>query len=97
MDVQIELPHPTEEARARIMQIHSRKMNVDMEGALRCPLDGHERTVWVCGHSLTSRIVCASLSIPLLSRADTNFDELARSTDDFNGAQLKAVRGPLGN
>lgn len=23
---------------------------------------------------------------------DTNFDELARCTDDFNGAQLKAVR-----
>lgn len=23
--------------------------------------------------------------------ADVNFDELARSTDDFNGAQLKAV------
>jgi ATP-dependent Zn protease len=51
--LQIELPHPTEEARARILQIHSRKMNVDME--------------------------------------DVNFDELARCTDDFNGAQLKAV------
>ncbi|KAF0688108.1 Aste57867_20269 [Aphanomyces stellatus] len=51
----IELPHPTEEARARILQIHSRKMNVDMEGL------------------------------------DVNFDELARCTDDFNGAQLKAV------
>merc|ERR1711993_76906 len=43
---------PTEEARARIMQIHSRKMT-------------------------TSK--------------DVNFDELARSTDDFNGAQCKAV------
>ena len=27
----IELPHPTEMARARIMQIHSRKMNVDKD------------------------------------------------------------------
>ncbi|KAJ0398966.1 hypothetical protein P43SY_008192 [Pythium insidiosum] len=53
LDRKIELPHPTEEARARILQIHSRKMNVDM--------------------------------------SDVNFDELARSTDDFNGAQLKAV------
>lgn len=53
LDRKIELPHPTEEARARILQIHSRKMNVDMD--------------------------------------DVNFDELARSTDDFNGAQLKAV------
>ena len=37
---------------SRIMQIHSRKMNVS---------------------------------------PDVNFDELARSTDDFNGAQCKAV------
>merc|ERR1719235_2979229 len=52
LDRKIEFPAPTEEARARIMQIHSRKMN-------------------------TSK--------------DVNFDELARSTDDFNGAQCKAV------
>mmetsp|Transcript_2905 Transcript_2905/g.5506 ORF Transcript_2905/g.5506 Transcript_2905/m.5506 type:complete len:442 (-) Transcript_2905:1537-2862(-) len=53
LDRKIELPHPTEDARARIMQIHSRKMNVDME--------------------------------------DVNFEEIARSTDGFNGAQLKAI------
>ena len=53
LDRKIELPHPTEMARARIMQIHSRKMNVDKE--------------------------------------DTNWEELARSCDDFNGAQCKAV------
>lgn len=53
LDRKIELPHPNLEARARIMQIHSRKMNVDRE--------------------------------------DVNFEELARSTDDFNGAMLKAV------
>ena len=29
LDRKIELPHPTETARGRIMQIHSRKMNVD--------------------------------------------------------------------
>lgn len=52
LDRKIEFPAPNEEARARIMQIHSRKMNVS---------DG------------------------------VNFDELARSTDDFNGAQCKAV------
>ncbi|KAK4768748.1 hypothetical protein SAY86_026898 [Trapa natans] len=52
LDRKIEFPHPSEEARARILQIHSRKMNV---------------------------------------RPDVNFEELARSTDDFNGAQLKAV------
>ncbi|CAM9172831.1 unnamed protein product [Choristocarpus tenellus] len=53
LDRKIELPHPSEEARGRILQIHSRKMNVD--------------------------------------KGDVNFEELARSCDDFNGAQLKAV------
>ena len=53
LDRKIELPLPTEDARARIMQIHSRKMTVDLEGV--------------------------------------NFQELARCTEDFNGAQLKAV------
>jgi len=53
LDRKIELPLPNEEARARIMQIHSRKMTVD--------------------------------------KNDVNFEELARSTPEFNGAQLKAV------
>ncbi|KAI8905862.1 P-loop containing nucleoside triphosphate hydrolase protein [Gorgonomyces haynaldii] len=52
LDRKIEFPHPNEEARARIMQIHSRKMTVS---------------------------------------PDVNFDELARSCEDFNGAQCKAV------
>ena len=53
LDRKIEFPLPNEEARARIMQIHSRKMNVNKD--------------------------------------DVNFEELARSTQEFNGAQLKAV------
>lgn len=53
LDRKIELPLPTEDARARIMQIHSRKMTVDTE--------------------------------------EVNFEELARCTEDFNGAMLKAV------
>ncbi len=52
LDRKIEFPHPNEEARAKILRIHSRKMNVS---------------------------------------PDVNFEELARSTDDFNAAQLKAV------
>jgi len=52
LDRKIEFPNPTEEARARILQIHSRKMNVSSE---------------------------------------VNYEELARCTDDFNGAMLKAV------
>jgi len=51
-DRKIELPLPTEEARAEILKIHSRKMVVS---------------------------------------EDVNFDELAQMTQDFNGAQLKAV------
>jgi 26S proteasome regulatory subunit T5 len=53
LDRKIELPHPNEDSRMRIMKIHSRKMNYQKD--------------------------------------DVNFTELARSTDDFNGAQLKAV------
>lgn len=52
LDRKIEFPHPSEDARAKILQIHSRKMNVS---------------------------------------PDVNFEELGRSTDDFNAAQLKAV------
>lgn len=52
LDRKIEFPAPNEEARARILQIHSRKMNVS---------------------------------------PDVNYEELSRCTDDFNGAQLKAV------
>ena len=51
-DRKIEFPKPDMEARARIMQIHARKMNVD---------------------------------------ENVNFDELSRCTEDFNGAQCKAV------
>jgi 26S proteasome regulatory subunit T5 len=52
LDRKIELPHPNEESRAKILKIHSRKMNVSPE---------------------------------------VIFAELARSCEDFNGAQLKAV------
>jgi 26S proteasome regulatory subunit T5 len=52
LDRKIEFPLPNETARARILQIHSRKMTTS---------------------------------------PDVNYDELARSTDEFNGAQLKAV------
>ncbi|OAV97103.1 26S protease regulatory subunit 6A [Puccinia triticina 1-1 BBBD Race 1] len=52
LDRKIEFPLPTEDARARIIEIHSRKMNVGK---------------------------------------GVNFEELARSTDEFNAAQLRAV------
>ncbi|CAB9522086.1 26S protease regulatory subunit 6A [Seminavis robusta] len=57
LDRKIELPHPNEDARAKILRIHSRKMNV------------------------SSEVV---------------FEELARSCEDFNGAQLKAVATEAG-
>lgn len=52
LDRKIEFPLPNEEARTRIMQIHSRKMTVS---------------------------------------DDVNYEELARTCDEFNGAQCKAV------
>ncbi|KAG1770834.1 26S proteasome subunit P45 [Suillus placidus] len=52
LDRKIEFPLPNETARARILEIHSRKMTVS---------------------------------------PDVNYEELARSTDEFNGAQLKAT------
>uniref|UniRef100_A0A182WET3 AAA+ ATPase domain-containing protein n=1 Tax=Anopheles minimus TaxID=112268 RepID=A0A182WET3_9DIPT len=52
LDRKIEFPQPNVDARARIMQIHSRRMNVSV---------------------------------------DVNFEELARCTESFNGAQCKAV------
>lgn len=52
LDRKIEFPLPSEDSRAQILQIHSRKMTTDN---------------------------------------DINWQELARSTDEFNGAQLKAV------
>ena len=52
LDRKIEFPLPNEEARVRILQIHSRKMNVSK---------------------------------------GVNFEEISRITNDFNGAQLKAV------
>ena len=36
LDRKIELPLPTEDARGRIMQIHSRKMNIDKDGTCGC-------------------------------------------------------------
>jgi len=52
LDRKVELPMPNEQARARILSIHSRNMNVHV---------------------------------------DVNYGELARSTDEFNGAMLKAI------
>jgi len=52
LDRKIELPHPNEEARTKILRIHSRKMQINPE---------------------------------------VFFEELSRSCEDFNGAQLKAV------
>lgn len=53
LDRKIEFPMPNEENRAKILEIHSRKMNYDP-------------------HTV-------------------NFKEMAKATDDFNGAMLKAV------
>jgi 26S proteasome regulatory subunit T5 len=65
LDRKIEFPLPNEEARVRILQIHSRKMNVNPS--------------------------TLATSDSVFTFSDVNFEELARITNDFNGAQLKAV------
>ena len=45
LDRKIELPLPDEKARGRIMQIHSRKMNVDKDGAYHASMRTSERMV----------------------------------------------------
>ena len=44
LDRKIELPAPSEDSRARIMQIHSRKMNIDKEG--KSGTLGAQQTSW---------------------------------------------------
>ncbi|KAF8820065.1 26S proteasome regulatory subunit, S6a family AAA ATpase [Cardiosporidium cionae] len=68
LDRKIELPHPNERARVRILQIHSRKMNVNADVRVENPV-----------------------MFPFHPLFAVNYQELARCTEDFNGAQLKAV------
>ncbi|KAF8698069.1 hypothetical protein HU200_035582 [Digitaria exilis] len=84
LDRKIEFPHPSEEARARILQVglHSfvvfNLLNFAMVFLRHAP----------------TNVVYGSLQIhsrKMNVNPDVNFEELARSTDDFNGAQLKAV------
>jgi 26S proteasome regulatory subunit T5 len=84
LDRKIELPLPDEKSRMRIMQIHSRKMNVDMEG--ESSIEGI--AIVIVADSFFHSI-CFLLAFFLFT--DVNFEELARSTEDFNGAMLKAV------
>uniref|UniRef100_A0A8C4XRC6 Proteasome 26S subunit, ATPase 3 n=1 Tax=Falco tinnunculus TaxID=100819 RepID=A0A8C4XRC6_FALTI len=113
LDRKIEFPMPNEEARARIMQIHSRKMNVrygrDMAfwGCLSllvvpqgCGVVGAlllSTHCWVLRKLHTLLLLfgtCSHFSplpFPIHISPDVNYEELARCTDDFNGAQCKAV------
>lgn len=95
LDRKIELPHPNEDARERILQIHARKMNVNKQGGAadgrsrssRRPQGGQpglQNSAW---RRRRKSVCCCVLRLA----ADVCFRELARSTDDFNGAQLKAV------
>ena len=97
LDRKIELPLPDEKARGRIMQIHSRKMNGERvgEGAqaayARPPLAA---ACAACGSQAPSSRAPSPHTptlhhTPTVDKEDVNFEELARSTDDFNGAMLK--------
>ncbi|RYY81777.1 26S protease regulatory subunit [archaeon] len=77
LDRKVELPHPGENARAQILKIHSRKMRVKWEDVSTSPSVVSKS---LCGY------VCAYLYIWCVQ---VNFEELARCTEDFNGAQMK--------
>eukprot|EP00427_Karlodinium_veneficum_P017692 CAMPEP_0169136446 /NCGR_PEP_ID=MMETSP1015-20121227/40965_1 /TAXON_ID=342587 /ORGANISM="Karlodinium micrum, Strain CCMP2283" /LENGTH=447 /DNA_ID=CAMNT_0009201135 /DNA_START=91 /DNA_END=1430 /DNA_ORIENTATION=- len=89
LDRKIELPHPNEDSRARIMMIHSRKMNFNKDDVnfvelARCTEDFN-------GAIRERRIMMIHSRKMNFNKDDVNFVELARCTEDFNGAQLKAV------
>ena len=44
-----------------------------------------------CCSTLEKNVFLSSILFPSLFRSDVNFEELARCTDDFNGAMCKAV------
>ena len=113
IDRKIEFPLPDEAARARIIQIHARKMNCS-KGASGAPV-----LFFVFNVNFASKLavllslviflsiylsLLSSLSLscipwsvppsalhPLRAPSDVNYEELARCTEDFNGAQLKAI------
>ena len=94
LDRKIEFPHPNEEARAKILQV----------GCGGVPVVAGRLAGWGCAGRAPGRGGHARPPPPLLSLCvqihsrkmsvspDVNFEELARGTDDFNAAQLKAVR-----
>lgn len=62
-DRKVELPNPNEEARVKILQIHSKKLVLNRE----------------------------SRRWGARSSRGVNFEEIARCTEDFSGAMLRAV------
>lgn len=62
-DRKVELPNPSEEARVKILQIHSKKLVLNRE----------------------------SRRWGARSSPGVNFEEIARCTEDFSGAMLRAV------
>merc|ERR1712054_611688 len=67
LDRKIELPHPNEEARARIMQIHSRKMNVNKDDV------NYEELARCCDdfNGAQMKAVCVEAGMTALRRGGT--------------------------
>jgi 26S proteasome regulatory subunit T5 len=85
LDRKIEFPHPTEEARARILQVCYLQTSSPL-----CFFFLLFRTEYL-NLMTASTLIFQIHSRKMNVHPDVNFEELARSTDDFNGAQLKAV------
>jgi 26S proteasome regulatory subunit T5 len=106
LDRKIELPHPNEEARARIMQVNASdivNICVYMTCLFFCLYLNHGACLFVYDvqhqnscHQIQKKNTHHSL-LQIHSRKmnvdknDVNFEELSRCCDDFNGAQVKAI------
>lgn len=109
LDRKIEFPHPTEDARAKILRIHrcGPRLPCVRSACVRARA-GVFGEVGLVGWNL--RPVVRGLSTPMLTHtnttspaptsppsrkmnvgSDVNFEELGRSTDDFNAAQVRAA------
>ena len=78
LDRKIELPHPTEEARARIMEVCVLSAAT---AAAACP----------CTHTYCALALQIHSRKMNVDKDDVNFEELSRCCEDFNGAQVKAI------
>jgi 26S proteasome regulatory subunit T5 len=104
LDRKIELPHPNEEARARIMQVdelilliyvcvHDLFIHLNHGACLFISYVQHPTSCHQIQktHTHTHSLLQIHSRKMNVDKNDVNFEELSRCCDDFNGAQVKAI------